>query len=51
LFSKSLSKLFQLNLPQQICIPIEVGLKNGKLAIAITTSIFNNPDMAVPAAV
>ncbi|MFM7888661.1 MAG: bile acid:sodium symporter family protein [Pseudanabaena sp.] len=46
-----LSKLFQLNLKQQICISIEVGLQNGTLAIAITAGLLNNPDMAVPAAI
>ncbi|NMF58522.1 bile acid:sodium symporter family protein [Pseudanabaena yagii] len=46
-----LSKFFQLNPKQQICISIEVGLQNGTLAIAITAGLLNNPDMAVPAAV
>ncbi|MBD2163640.1 bile acid:sodium symporter family protein [Calothrix membranacea FACHB-236] len=46
-----ISKLFNLNLPQQICIAIEVGIQNGTLAIAITAGLLNNPDMAVPAAV
>ncbi|KAF3885989.1 MULTISPECIES: bile acid:sodium symporter family protein [Nostocales] len=45
------SKLFQLNLPQQICIAIEVGIQNATLAIAITAGILNNPDMAVPAVI
>lgn len=45
------SRLFQLPLAQQICIPIEVGIQNGTLAIAITAGLLNNPDMAVPAAV
>jgi BASS family bile acid:Na+ symporter len=45
------SKLFNLNPPQQICIAIEVGIQNGTLAIAITAGLLNNPDMAVPAAV
>lgn len=47
----SLSKLLNLNFPQQICITIEVGLQNAALAIAITAGILNNPDMAVPGAV
>lgn len=47
----SISKLLKLNLPQQICITIEVGLQNGTLAIAITAGLLNNPDMAVPAAI
>ncbi|BBC26156.1 bile acid:sodium symporter family protein [Pseudanabaena sp. ABRG5-3] len=46
-----LSKLFQLNPKQQICISIEVGLQNGTLAIGITAGLLNNPDMAVPAAI
>nr|WP_255345032.1 bile acid:sodium symporter family protein [Anabaena sp. PCC 7108] len=45
------SKLFKLNPPQQICIAIEVGVQSGTLAIAITASLLNNPDMAVPAAI
>lgn len=45
------SKLLNLNTPQQICIAIEVGIQNGTLAIAITAGLLNNPDMAVPAAV
>jgi bile acid:Na+ symporter, BASS family len=47
----NLSKLFNLSLPQKICIAIEVGIQNGTLAIAITTGLLNNPDMAIPAAV
>ncbi|MBE9208743.1 bile acid:sodium symporter family protein [Nostoc sp. LEGE 06077] len=46
-----ISKLFNLNPPQQICIAIEVGIQNGTLAIAITAGLLNNPDMAIPAAV
>ncbi|WP_026731191.1 bile acid:sodium symporter family protein [Fischerella sp. PCC 9605] len=46
-----ISKLFNLDLAQQICIAIEVGIQNGTLAIAITAGLLNNPDMAVPAAV
>lgn len=45
------SKLLNLNPSQQICIAIEVGLQNGTLALAITTGLLNNSDMAVPAAV
>ncbi|WP_416675703.1 bile acid:sodium symporter family protein [Egbenema bharatensis] len=44
-------KLFQLPLPQQICLAIEVGIQNGTLAIAITAGLLNDADMAVPAAV
>jgi BASS family bile acid:Na+ symporter len=46
-----LSKLFNLNSKQQICITIEVGMQNGTLAIAITAGLLNNPDMAIPAAI
>jgi bile acid:Na+ symporter, BASS family len=45
------SKLFNLDLPQRICIAIEVGIQNGTLAIALTAGLLKNPDMAVPAAV
>ncbi|QLE55075.1 bile acid:sodium symporter family protein [Nostoc sp. TCL26-01] len=45
------SKLFNLNSPQQICIAIEVGIQNGTLAIAITAGLLNNPEMAIPAAI
>ncbi|WP_066382522.1 bile acid:sodium symporter family protein [Anabaena sp. CA = ATCC 33047] len=46
-----LSKLFKLNIRQQICIAIEVGFQNGTLAIAITAGLLNNADMAVPGAI
>jgi BASS family bile acid:Na+ symporter len=46
-----LSKLFNLNYKQQICISIEVGMQNGTLAIAITAGLLNNPDMAIPGAI
>lgn len=46
-----ISKFFNLNPPQQICVAIEVGIQNGTLALAITAGLLNNPDMAVPAAV
>jgi bile acid:Na+ symporter, BASS family len=46
-----ISRLLNLNTPQQICIAIEVGIQNGTLAIAITAGLLNNPDMAVPAAI
>ncbi|MGF1674259.1 MAG: bile acid:sodium symporter family protein [Rivularia sp. (in: cyanobacteria)] len=45
------SKLFNLSIPQQICIAIEVGFQNGTLAITITAGLLNNPDMAIPAAI
>ena len=47
----SLSKWCKLNIPQQICIAIEVGFQNGTLAIAIAAGLLNNPDMAVPGAI
>ncbi|NJM17673.1 MAG: bile acid:sodium symporter family protein [Richelia sp. RM2_1_2] len=46
-----ISKLFNLSIPQQICIAIEVGFQNGTLAITITAGLLNNPDMAIPAAI
>jgi bile acid:Na+ symporter, BASS family len=46
-----ISKLLKLNLPQQICVAIEVGIQNGTLAIAITAGILKNADMAIPAAI
>ncbi|RUS93949.1 hypothetical protein DSM106972_094860 [Dulcicalothrix desertica PCC 7102] len=46
-----IGKLFNLSIPQRICIAIEVGFQNGTLAIAITAGLLNNPDMAVPAAI
>ena len=47
----SVSKLCKLNIPQQICIAIEVGFQNGALAIVIAAGLLNNPDMAVPGAI
>lgn len=46
-----LGKLFNLNIPQRICIAVEVGFQNGTLAIAVTAGLLNNPDMAIPAAI
>ncbi len=46
-----IGRLFNLSIPQRICIAIEVGFQNGTLAIAITAGLLNNPDMAVPAAI
>jgi bile acid:Na+ symporter, BASS family len=46
----SISKLLQLPPSQQICIAIEVGISNGTLALAITASLLNNPEMAISAA-
>lgn len=45
------SKILKLNIPQQICIAIEVGIQNGTLAIAITAGLIKNEDMAIPAAI
>ena len=44
-------RLFQLTIPQRICIAIEVGIQSGTLAIAITAGLLNNPDLAIPAMV
>lgn len=44
-------RLFQLTIPQRICIAIEVGIQSGTLAIAITAGLLNNPDLAIPAIV
>ncbi|MFN6188071.1 MAG: bile acid:sodium symporter family protein, partial [Microcystis sp.] len=43
--------LFQLTIPQRICIAIEVGIQSGTLAIAITAGLLKNPDLAIPAIV
>ncbi len=43
--------LFQLTIPQRICIAIEVGIQSGTLAIAITAGLLKNPDLAIPAMV
>ncbi len=47
----AISKLLKLNISQQICVAIEVGIQNGTLAIAITAGILKNAEMAVPAAI
>ncbi|MFM2378743.1 MAG: hypothetical protein RLZZ143_1321 [Cyanobacteriota bacterium] len=44
-------RLFQLTIPQRICIAIEVGIQSGTLAIAITAGLLNNPNLAIPAMV
>jgi BASS family bile acid:Na+ symporter len=44
-------RLFNLSIPQRICIAIEVGIQSGTLAIAITAGLLNNPDLAIPAIV
>jgi bile acid:Na+ symporter, BASS family len=47
----AISKLLNLNIAQQICIAIEVGIQNGTLAIAITAGILKDAEMAIPAAI
>ncbi len=46
-----ISKMLKLNVAQQICIAIEVGIQNGTLAIAITAGILKDAEMAIPAAI
>jgi BASS family bile acid:Na+ symporter len=46
-----ISKMLNLNIPQQICVAIEVGIQNGTLAIAITAGILQDAEMAIPAAI
>ncbi len=45
------ARIFRLNLPQTLAITIESGIQNGTLAIVIATTILNQPDIALPAAV
>ncbi|MGA1621168.1 MAG: bile acid:sodium symporter family protein [Synechocystis sp.] len=40
-----------LDLPERKSITVEVGIQNGTLAIAIATTLLNNPMMAIPAAI
>jgi bile acid:Na+ symporter, BASS family len=47
----AISKMLKLNIAQQICIAIEVGIQNGTLAIAITAGILKDAEMAIPAAI
>jgi bile acid:Na+ symporter, BASS family len=47
----AISKMLKLNIAQQICIVIEVGIQNGTLAIAITAGILKDAEMAIPAAI
>lgn len=44
-------RLFQLTIPQRICIGIEVGIQSCTLAIAITAGLLNNPALTIPAIV
>lgn len=46
----AISKMLNLNIAQQICIAIEVGIQNGTLAIAITAGILKDAEMAIPSA-
>ena len=47
----AISKMLNLNIAQQICIALEVGIQNGTLAIAITAGILKDAEMAIPAAI
>jgi bile acid:Na+ symporter, BASS family len=47
----AISRMLKLNIAQQICIAIEVGIQNGTLAIAITAGILKDAEMAIPAAI
>lgn len=49
----SIAKVFRLSHPQRSAVAIESGIQNGTLAIAIATSssLLNNPEMSIPAAV
>jgi bile acid:Na+ symporter, BASS family len=47
----AISKMLDLNIAQQTCIAIEVGIQNGTLAIAITAGILKDAEMAIPAAI
>jgi bile acid:Na+ symporter, BASS family len=47
----AISKMLNLNISQQICVAIEVGIQNGTLAIAITAGILKDAEMAIPAAI
>jgi bile acid:Na+ symporter, BASS family len=47
----AISKMLNLNIAQQICVAIEVGIQNGALAIAITAGILKDAEMAIPAAI
>lgn len=45
------AKLFKLNLPQRISIAIESGIQNSALAIVIASSILQQNDLSLPAAI
>ena len=42
-----LASLAQLNVPQRICIIMEVGLQNGTIALLIATKLLENDEMAI----
>ncbi|AIE74632.1 MULTISPECIES: bile acid:sodium symporter family protein [unclassified Synechocystis] len=46
-----IAMLVGLGLAERKSITIEVGIQNGTLAIAIATTLLNNPMMAIPAAI
>lgn len=46
-----IARALQLNLPQTLSISIESGIQNGTLAIVIASSILQNADMSLPAAI
>jgi len=46
-----IAKFFNLNLPQSISISIESGIQNSALAIVIATSILQQNDLSLPAAI
>ena len=46
-----IARALQLNLPQTLSIAIESGIQNGTLAIVIASSILQNADMSLPAAI
>ena len=45
------AKLFKLNLSQQISIAIESGIQNGALAIVIATTLLEQSELSLPAAI
>ena len=45
------ARFFKLNLPQSISIAVETGIQNGTLAVVIASSILNQPELSIPAAI
>jgi len=43
--------IFKLNIQQSTTIGIEIGMQNGTLAILIATTVLNQPELAIPAAI